>query len=251
VRGRPPSVATGDSNTGRAALLASRPVRVSVRFSPVGAAVDGSCAVIIDVLRATTTLTVALVNGARGVSPAAAPEEALALRGSRPDTLACGERNGRIVPGFDLGNSPFEYAADVVRGKTLAFASTNGSLAMRVAGGAHRRVLAAFVNARAVVDRIRDEREVTIVCAGKLGRFCLEDAACAGLLLARLEAHRPVTADPAARLARALAPIDAAEVRALLEGASHARELAAMGESYARDVEFCARLDTIDHAFEV
>ena len=226
-------------------------MRVSVLFSPAGAAVDGPCAVIIDVLRATTTLTVALGNGARGVFPVATPQEAIALRASRPDTLACGERDGRIVPGFDLGNSPYEYTAEAVRGKTLAFASTNGSLAMRVAGGAHRRVLAAFVNARAVVDRIRGEPEVAIVCAGKLGGFSLEDAACAGLLIARLEAHGSVTSDAAARLARALAPADAGELRALMEGASHARDLATMGSAYARDLEFCVGLDTIDRAFEL
>lgn len=226
-------------------------MRVSVLFSPVGAVVDGPCAVIVDVLRATTTLTVALVNGARGVFPAATPDEALALRASRPDTLACGERDGRVVPGFDLGNSPYEYTAERVRGRTLAFASTNGSLAMLAARAARRRVLAAFVNARAVVDRVKGESEVTIVCAGKLGRFSLEDAACAGLLLARLEAHGAFAVDPAARLARALAPGVAGEVRALVQGASHARDLAAMGSAYARDLEFCAGLDTIDRAFDL
>ena len=226
-------------------------MRVSVLFSPVGVVVDGPCAVIIDVLRATSTLTMALVNGARGVSAVATPQEALALRASRPDTLACGERDGRIVPGFDLGNSPHEYTRERVGGRTLAFASTNGSLAMLAARGVRRRVLAAFVNARAVVDRVKGEREVTIVCAGKLGRFSLEDAACAGLLLARLEAHGAVAANPAARLARELAPGDAGEVRALVEGASHARELAAMGGAYVRDLEFCSGLDTIERAFEI
>ncbi len=239
------------ADAGRAALLASRPVRVSVMFSPAGAVVDGPCAVIVDVLRATTTLTVALANGARGVFPTRTPAEALALRAARPDTLACGEREGRIVPGFDLGNSPYDYTAERVRGRTLAFASTNGSLAMLAARGARRRVLAAFINARAVVEQVRREREVVIVCAGKLGRFSLEDAACAGLLLARLETHGTVAADSAARLARALAPGDAAEVRALVQGASHARDLAAMGSAYARDLEFCAGLDTIDRAFEL
>lgn len=224
---------------------------VSVLLSPSGAVVGGPCAVIVDVLRATTTLTVALANGARNVIPTASPEEALALRASRPDTVACGERDGRIVPGFDLGNSPSEYTPERVRGRTLAFASTNGSLAMLAARGARRRVLAAFVNAGAVVERVRGEPRVTIVCAGKLGRFSLEDAACAGFLIARLEPHGAVAADAAARLARALAPGDAGEVRALVQGASHARDLVAMGGVYAVDLEFCAGLDTIDRAFEV
>ena len=239
------------SHAARAALVRFPTVRVSVLFSPAAVRVGGSCAVIIDVLRATTTLTVALANGARGVIPTATPDEALALRAAQPDVLACGERDGRRVPGFDLGNSPYEYTAERVRGRTLAFASTNGSLAMLAAGGARRRVLAAFVNAGAVVDRVRGESEITIVCAGKLGRFGLEDAACAGLLLARLEAHGAVAADPAARLARSLAPADAAEVRALVGGAAHARDLATMGGAYRRDLDRCAGLDTLDRAFEL
>lgn len=226
-------------------------MRVSVLLSPAGAVADGPCAIIVDVLRATTTLTVALSNGARGVIAAGTPAEALALRAARPNTLACGERDGRIVPGFDLGNSPFEYTAERVSGRTLAFASTNGSLAMLAARNAGRRVLAAFVNAGAVVDRVRQAREVVIVCAGKLGRFSLEDTACAGLLIARLEAHGGVAHGPAARLARAIAPDDAAGVRALVQGAAHARDLAAMGPAYVRDLEICSALDSIDRAFEV
>jgi 2-phosphosulfolactate phosphatase len=215
-------------------------VRVSVLLSPADPMVESPCAVIIDVLRATTTLTVALRNGARGVIPARTPAEALALRASRPDTLACGERDGRIVPGFER-----------VAGRMLAFASTNGSLALLAARGARRRVLAAFVNARAVVERVRREPAITIVCAGKLGSFSLEDAACAGLLLAGLEAHGAIAANPAARLARALAPGNADSTRALVEGAAHARDLASMGEPYRRDLALCAGLDTIDRAFEL
>jgi 2-phosphosulfolactate phosphatase len=205
----------------------------------------------VDVLRATTTLTVAIGNGARAVVPCATPEEALALRARRPDTLACGEREGRIVAGFDLGNSPFEYAAERVNGRTLAFASTNGSRAMLAARDVRRRVLAAFVNAGAVVGAVSRESDVTIVCAGKLGGFSYEDACCAGLLVARLAHRGAIAANAAARFARALAPADAAEVRALVEGSAHARYLAAMGNAFARDVPFCAALDANDRAFSI
>ncbi len=224
-------------------------MRVSVLLSPAGVEVGGPCAVIVDVLRATTTLTVALARGARGVVPAATPGEALALRARGPDTLACGERDGRIVPGFDLGNSPFEYTTERVAGRTLAFASTNGSLALLAARRARHRWLAAFVNAGAVVERVRGESEVTIVCAGKLGGFCLEDAACAGLLIARLEPHGGVATGAAARLARTLAPRNADDVRALVAGAAHARDLCAMGDAWRRDLAFCAGLDTLGEAF--
>jgi len=210
-----------------------------------------AAAVVVDVLRATTTLTVALSNGAAGVMPAATPEEAFALRDRTPGALLCGEREGLPIPGFDLGNSPYEYGESVVRGRPLVFASTNGSIALRAAAGAGRRVLAAFVNLEAVVERLAGEREVVILCSGKLGRFALEDAACAGRLCARLRERGAETAGPGARMAESLAPRDRAGTRALVQGCSHGRYLRSLGPSFARDVELCASLDAMDRVFEV
>ncbi len=177
-------------------------------------------------------------------------DEGFALRDRNPGSLLCGEREGRIVEGFDLGNSPFEYTRERVAGRTLVFASTNGSQALRLAAGA-RRVLAAFVNLAAVVERVKSERELVIVCAGKEGRFALEDAACAGLLVRRLRGHggRPEGAN--ASLVERIAPSNADEVRTLVEGAAHALYLRSLGPEFVRDVAFCAQLDTIDRAFEV
>lgn len=205
--------------------------------------------VAIDVLRATTSLTVAMAHGARGIEPFATTEAALQRRAAGPDVLACGERNGRIVHGFDLGNSPAEFTRERVAGKTLAFASTNGSLAMRSLAGCGRRWLGAFVNASAVARALERERFVWLTCAGKEGRFAAEDAACAGWLCAALEARGATLGNPAARLVRALAPAGADAVRAAVEGAEHGRTLRAMGPEYAADVAFCASLDKIDQAY--
>jgi 2-phosphosulfolactate phosphatase len=216
-----------------------------VRTPPPGAAVA------IDVLRATSTLAVALSNGATHVRPVATPAEAMAEKRRRPDALLCGERDGRRIAGFDLGNSPFEYPPEVVRGRELIFASTNGSQAMIAAAGARRRRIGAFVNAAATLAALEREPDVLLVCAGKLGRFSLEDAAFAGWLGAALESRGATLEGEAARLARSLAPATADEVHALVQGASHARYLRRMGAEFAKDVEFCARLDTIDRAFEL
>jgi phosphosulfolactate phosphohydrolase-like enzyme len=89
------------------------------------------------------------------------------------------------------------------------------------------------------------------VCAGKLGGFALEDAACAGLLAAKLKARGATLDGAAASLAERIAPATAAEVRALVEGASHGRYLRMLGAVFARDVDWCAGLDRIDRAFEV
>ena len=206
---------------------------------------------IVDVLRATTTLTVALGHGARAILPAASREEALAIRARTPGALLCGEREGRRIEGFDLGNSPFEYAVPVVSGRSLVFASTNGSLAMQAAARARRRLLAAFVNLEAAVRSLQSEDEVEIVCSGKLGGFALEDAACAGLLCERLATGGARLEGAAARLVVTLAPRNAEETRAVVQGCAHGRYLRELGPEFARDVEFCGGLDTLDRAFEV
>jgi 2-phosphosulfolactate phosphatase len=207
--------------------------------------------VVVDVLRATSVLTLARLHGARAILAAGTPEEALALRARHPGALLCGERDGRRIAGFDLGNSPFEYGFEVVGGRTLVFASTNGSQALLAARGARRRVLGAFVNATAVLEAVAADEEIAVVCSGKLGGYALEDAALAGWLVERLAARGARVAGAAAAFARRTAPRDAAEVRARVQGAAHGRYLRSLGPEYARDVEFCAALDTIPRAYEV
>lgn len=208
-------------------------------------------AVIIDVLRATTTLTVALANGATGVLPAASPEEAFRLRERHPGALLCGERDGRKIAGFDLGNSPAEYGASAVAGKTLVFASTNGSQALLRARTAQRRVLGCFANASTTLERVRAEDRVIAVCSGKLGRMSLEDAAFAGWLCARLQESGARIEGAAAALALTLAPRDRFETRAIVQGSSHGRYLRSLGPDFAADVEIAGEIDALSEAFEV
>jgi 2-phosphosulfolactate phosphatase len=224
--------------------------RVSVLLTPGEGAVPArATAVVVDVLRASSVLTVARAHGAGAIVAAGTPEEAVALRGRLPGALLCGERDGRKLPGFDLGNSPFEYDAATVAGRTLVFASTNGSRALRAAARARRVVLGAFVNASAVLEAVAADDEIAVVCAGKLGGFALEDAACAGWLAARLAARGARVAGGAAAFARGLAPRDVGDVHALVQGSAHGRYLRSLGPGYARDVEFCAGLDTLGGVF--
>jgi len=225
--------------------------RVSVLLTPrAGRVPAGVTAVVVDVLRATSVLTVARAHGAGRIVAAASPEEARARHARLPGALLCGERDGRKLPGFDLGNSPFEYGAAAVAGRTLVFASTNGSLALRAAARARRTVLGAFVNAGAVLAVAGEDDRIVVVCAGKLGGFALEDAACAGWLAERLVRRGVRAAGAAAAFARALAPRGAGEVRARVQGCAPGRDLRTLGPEYARDVEFCAGLDTVGAAFE-
>jgi 2-phosphosulfolactate phosphatase len=119
---------------------------------------------------------------------------------------------------------------------------------MLAGAGCRRRLLAGYVNLDATVEALASEAEVWLVCAGKLGRFALEDATCAGTLTARLAARGAMAADDGARSAVALACRDAADVLAVLEGCDHGRWLATLGAAYAGDVRLCAGLDTLDLA---
>jgi 2-phosphosulfolactate phosphatase len=220
-------------------------VRVALVPPAPGSLPSDACAVAIDVLRATTTLAVARRNGAARIVPLATTLEALAYRAQHPGVLACGERDGRIVAGFDLGNSPAEYTRERVSGMSLAFASTNGSRALLAAARCHRRLLGNFVALTATVEALANEPDIWLVCAGKLGQFALEDAACAGTIAARLAAAGATLANAEARLAATLACADAGEARAVVTGSEHGRWLATLGEPFAADVEFCATLDQL------
>jgi 2-phosphosulfolactate phosphatase len=167
-------------------------MNVDVFFSPSvidEASVEGRTAVVIDVIRATSCVVEALANGARGIFPTVLPEEAVKLASSlgREDTLLCGERKGLKIEGFDLGNSPTEYVAEVVKGKQLVLSTTNGTRAFLAAEDARRILAASFLNLSAVVRALNGVEDLVVVCAGKENRFSLDDALCAGILLKKLQ----------------------------------------------------------------
>jgi 2-phosphosulfolactate phosphatase len=149
---------------------------------------DGS-AVVIDVLRATTTIAYALDAGVKEIIPCLAISEALSLaRQFAPEEVVLGgERDGAAIDGFDLGNSPDEYTPDRVEGKTLIFTTTNGTHAISHAQTAKEVLLASFVNADAIVRRLYDREHVHILCAGTDGKVSQEDVLLAGMLVERLE----------------------------------------------------------------
>lgn len=208
--------------------------------------VRGATAVVLDVVRASTTIVTALAHGARAVVPVATPDEAQARGRAWPagPALVGGERGGTPPPGFDCGNSPAEYTADRVRERTVVFTTTNGTRALLALGAARRVAVGGFVNAAAVVRWAAAEPgDVLLVCAGERGRFCLEDAVCAGLLAARLAAGDPVLTD-AARAARALWDRYAGDLEAMLADAAWAQVLVRQGRG--ADLPLCVALDAYD-----
>jgi 2-phosphosulfolactate phosphatase len=182
-----------------------REVRVHLLpdLAPLGQ-LRGGVAVVVDVLRATTTIIYALAAGCEAVRPCLEVEEARALAdGMRAGrVLLGGERGGRPLPGFDLGNSPREYTCKVCRGTTLVLTTTNGTRALLRAADADRVLVAGFVNYSAVCEQLRlDARPIQIVCAGTDGEVTLEDTLLAGAFVDYLCETSEVRLNDAARLA--------------------------------------------------
>ncbi len=168
-------------------------MRLDVVFTPAGLTsieVQGRTVFVIDILRATTAMCAAIAHGARAIIPAASTEEALRLAQTigSDDVLLAGEKNCVRIPGFHLGNSPLEMREPAVRGKTLVVTTTNGTRALLACQGAATVYPVAASNLSLAADRaaeaIERDGDLLIVCAGRNGAFALDDAYCAGRLIA-------------------------------------------------------------------
>ena len=149
--------------------------------------------IILDVLRATSTIAVALTNGAKEIIPTENIATAVRVAKGSKNSILCGERNGKIVDGFNLGNSPLEYTSEVIKDKSMIFSTTNGTLAIMKSKFTKLCLMCSFVNMSAIVDYVNSiDEDFTIICSGKLNDFCLEDAVCAGMLLNKLNAGKNI-----------------------------------------------------------
>ncbi len=151
--------------------------------------ITGGVAVVIDVLRASTTIIHALEAGAAQIQPCLQVEDARAEASRLPEGqfLLGGERKGLRIEGFDLGNSPDEYTPEVVSGKTIVFTTTNGTQAMGQCRLATKAYIAAFVNVSAICQKLTGEEQIHIVCAGTKGQIGNDDILLAGMIVERLE----------------------------------------------------------------
>jgi 2-phosphosulfolactate phosphatase len=225
-------------------------MRVRVFFSVAeveAAELHGKTVVVIDVLRATSTIVAALASGARAIYPVASPDEAVRLGATlgREDTLLCGERRGLKIEGFHLGNSPGEFTAERVSGRRLVMSTTNGTRAFQAAAPASRILVGSLLNLGAAARAAASAEALVILCAGREDNFALDDAVCAGLLLERLEVllEAPPKLDDAGRASRLLAQSvepDADFLRSVAGGEA----LVSIGLD--EDVDHCARIDLHD-----
>jgi 2-phosphosulfolactate phosphatase len=150
--------------------------------------IDGTV-VVLDVLRASTTIVYALQAGAKAVIPCREIDEArsLAKQYSLDEALLGGERGGLPIEGFDLGNSPDQYTPRMVKGKIVIFTTTNGTKALLHAQKAQQILLGAFVNASAVIQKLLAQQEIHLLCAGTDGQLSEDDILLAGMLIEKLQ----------------------------------------------------------------
>ncbi len=210
--------------------------------------VRGAHVAVVDVLRASTTIAVALANGAAGVIPVTEPGDAIALghRLGRDRVLFCGERNAERIDGFDLDNSPASFTPEAIAGKTLIMTTTNGTRALRAVATAASVRTAALVNRTALADALaHEEGAIVIVCAGDADGFALEDAIGAGALVdTLLTLIGEVELKDGARAAALLYRSVAGRLAEAVASSDHAQSLSRKG--FARDVTRCAALDTVN-----
>jgi 2-phosphosulfolactate phosphatase len=220
---------------------------------------SGATVVVIDVLRASTTIVHALEAGALEVIPCQEVEEARAVAARLPHdrVVLGGERDGLPIDGFDLGNSPGEYISQRVEGKVVVFTTTNGTRAILRARQADRALIGAFVNASAVAEQLLRQGEIHLLCAGTRGQISRDDLLLAGMLVDRvlqegdavyrpnaqaMEARETWLQALAPREARGAKPLEPQRLAGQLRDSAGGKHLVAIG--LEDDILAAARIDS-------
>lgn len=226
-------------------------MKIEVLFSPVQADelfFTGKTTVVIDVLRASTTIITALTNGAKEVVPVGTVEFAVKVSGGMfgGQTLLGGERNTKKIEGFALGNSPSEYKKEVVAGKTIVFYSTNGSRAIVKAKYSGNLFICAFNNLKALARHLVTLNEdVIILCSGNNNLLSLEDSVCAGKLISELiKDNQEIILSDSSKGALALFKSFGKDIRKMLSETEHGQLL--INNGFKDDLTLCAEINSTD-----
>lgn len=224
-------------------------MKINVLFSPVGAdelSFTGKTTVVIDVLRASSTIVAALSNGAREVVPVATVEFAVKVSGGMfgGQTLLGGERNTKKIEGFALGNSPLEYTPEVVKSKTIVLYTTNGSKAIVKAKFSENLFVCAFLNLKALAEHLTGiGKDFEIVCSGRHNYYSMEDSVCAGRLITEVQKLKDnVEPSDSAKACIALYKTFGKSTLKMLHESEHGKILIENG--FEEDLKFCSRLNS-------
>jgi len=226
-------------------------MKLDVLFSPVQADelfFTGKTTIVIDVLRASSTIITALTNGAKEVVPVGTIEFAVKVSGGifGGQTLLGGERNTKKIEGFALGNSPAEYSKEIVSGKSIVFYSTNGSRAIVKAKYSANLFVCSFNNLSAIAKHlIQLNEDVIILCSGNNNFFSLEDSVCAGMLISELvNVNKNAGLNDSSKCALTLFKSFGKNILKLLSETDHGELLITNG--FESDLEACAKLNSTE-----
>jgi len=203
-------------------------------------AIEESIVVVIDILRATTSIVYGIDNGATAIIPVAQVEDCLNYQGK--DYLLAAERNGEVVAGYDFGNSPFSYTQEKVAGKTIVLTTTNGTKALHLARSrASQVVIGSFLNLKSLCDWLKtQQKDVLLLCAGWKDQFNLEDTLFAGAVVSQLR-NNFIHFDDSSVAAEDLYALAKGDLRKYLHKSSHSQRLADL--NIEEDVQFCLQVD--------
>lgn len=204
-------------------------------------AIENSIVVIIDVLRATSSITYGIENSAEAIIPVATVEDCLTYKDK--GYLLAAERNGEVVEGFDFGNSPFSYTKEKVAGKTIVLTTTNGTKALYMAQErASKVVIGSFLNLSALCNWLKlQDQNVLLLCAGWKDQFNLEDTLFAGAVVNTLKQSFRLV-DDSCVMAEDIYLLAKGDLRSYLRKSSHSHRLEQL--NIEEDVQFCLRLDS-------
>ena len=198
-------------------------------------AIEDATVVVVDILRATSCMTTAFAHNVHSIQAFAHLPDCLATK--KEGYLTAGERDGKKVEGFDFGNSPFEYMNPLLKGKRIAFTTTNGTQAIAKASAARDIVIASFLNLSAVVQYLRQSaNNILIVCSGWKGKVNLEDTVFAGALVDRLKDEFDYACD-APIMAHRLYNEGRHDLKGFLKDSSHIKRLQRL--NIQKDIDFC------------
>ncbi len=195
--------------------------------------------VIIDIFRATSTITTAIANGASKIIPVAAVDECIALKNHYPEYITAGERDGKVAPGLENGNSPFEYPSAFIQDKVLALTTTNGTKLLHMVSASHQIVIGSFLNLDALAAYlIEQNKKVLLACAAWKDRVNLEDTLFAGALASLVENHFECWCD-STRITKELyvQSQKAPSLLHFLKDSNHYRRLSGFG--LEKDMQYC------------
>ena len=199
-----------------------------------------SIVVVVDIFRATSTIIAAFENGAHSIRPVATIEEAESYK--KNGYLVGAERNCLRCSFADFGNSPFDYRPELVNGKDIVFATTNGTKAIHCANAAYRIITGAFVNIQAVADEcIKENRDVVVLCAGWEDKINIEDTLFGGALIEILQPHGFQTAGDASLIAHTLWQKWKTNLPDYIKQTEHYSRLAANG--LVDNISYCLSLN--------